>query len=77
VNRGQTDCAICMSSVSCQLSNDGMKGTLTMKGKNMTLQSQKKTLILSCSHLFHQQCLGNFEKFARNEVKNKIIFQNN
>ena len=31
----------------------------------------KKTILLDCSHVFHKNCLDNFEKFDR-EVNNEL-----
>eukprot|EP01031_Cornospumella_fuschlensis_P029842 gene29842-36032_t len=48
--RGENDCAICMSSVPAE---------------PIPSLHKKKTVVLSCSHLFHQSCIVSFEKFAQ------------
>ncbi|RYH30144.1 hypothetical protein EON65_06175 [archaeon] len=48
--RGENDCAICMSSVPAE---------------PIPSLHKKKTIVLSCSHLFHQSCIVSFEKFAQ------------
>lgn len=61
--RGQSDCAICMLPVSADVS---LLHDLPSRAK---LQPNvKHSVLLSCSHVFHQHCIGNFERFTRNEV---------
>lgn len=61
--RGLNDCAICMLPVSAEIS---LLHDLPSRSK-MQMQV-KHSVLLSCSHVFHQHCIGNFEKFTRNEV---------
>lgn len=64
--RGQSDCAICMLPVSADIS---LLHDLPSRAK---LQPNvKHSVLLSCSHVFHQHCIGNFEKFTRNEVSSR------
>lgn len=65
--RGATDCAICMLSVSALQAAAVPDSTLRGRSQPLVSQTAKKCVILSCSHVFHEHCVGNFERFAREE----------
>ncbi len=37
--------------------------------------AHKKNVILSCSHVFHEHCIGNFEKFLKETVSSGVGFK--
>jgi hypothetical protein len=66
VSRGHSDCAICMLPVSTEISNLHEQPHVQEKASKV-FSNVKYSVLLSCSHVFHQQCIGNFEKFTRHE----------
>lgn len=63
-NRGSCDCVICMQPI--QLTNIE-PSTITPRLSQELLRIKKTSILLNCSHVFHESCINNFEKFARNE----------
>lgn len=63
--RGACDCAICMIPMTTTFEFnifDSQHSSL------MQHHNQKKSVLLSCTHLFHEACLTSFERFSRSEV---------
>ncbi|KAK9527660.1 hypothetical protein VZT92_014202 [Zoarces viviparus] len=56
VQRGVWDCPICLTAL-CSLS-------LPTEADASSHQQRRRTVLLSCSHLFHQLCLEAFEAFS-------------
>nr|XP_057915920.1 RING finger protein 32 isoform X2 [Doryrhamphus excisus] len=54
--RGTGDCAICLTPL-CGLG-------LAAEAAGFSLHRGRRSVLLSCSHLFHQRCLDAFEAFA-------------
>jgi hypothetical protein len=65
VSRGACDCAICMVPISST--------TLFPHSGGATHSNNKKHVILSCSHVFHEWCITSFENFAPVEVSLLLI----
>jgi hypothetical protein len=37
-----------------------------------TNPAQKRDVVLSCAHIFHEKCIGNFEKFLSGTVSRPV-----
>ncbi|XP_077993826.1 RING finger protein 32-like [Glandiceps talaboti] len=58
VERGHTECPICIMSLD---TNEGSKSSDTVS------HHRRKTVVLSCSHVFHHTCLQAFEELSVSE----------
>uniref|UniRef100_A0A4W6FFW0 Ring finger protein 32 n=1 Tax=Lates calcarifer TaxID=8187 RepID=A0A4W6FFW0_LATCA len=56
IQRGVWDCPICLTAL-CSLD-------IPTEADRSSHQQRRRTVLLSCSHLFHQLCLEAFESFA-------------
>ncbi|XP_051266494.1 RING finger protein 32 [Dicentrarchus labrax] len=56
IQRGVWDCAICLTALCFQ--------SLPTEAGTSSLRQHRRTVLLSCSHLFHQLCLEAFEAFT-------------
>lgn len=62
--RGPSDCAICMIAITLTTNANANSNNNNINANN----NGKKSVLLSCSHLFHDTCITNFERFSRLEV---------
>jgi hypothetical protein len=67
MQRGACDCAICMIPMTMTMTLN-LHDVESHHSTLMQQHNQKKSVLLSCTHLFHESCLSSFEKFSRNEV---------
>ncbi len=56
-SRGACDCAICMFPI------------VHVSAAQPNQNTARRNVILSCTHVFHEHCIGNFEKFLANTVR--------
>lgn len=60
LGRCPCDCAICMLPI-------GQATAATMNP--VTSNNSRRDVVLSCSHIFHEKCIGNFERFLSDTVR--------
>jgi len=63
VLRCPTDCAICMLPIHCSQSAAASTGGTVSSGS-----ANRRDVLLSCSHLFHENCILSFERFLTTTV---------
>lgn len=82
LSRGPSDCAICMIPLAVTLTNPTSTHLIfplpvppssnqqNPNGANATttIATNKKCILLSCTHIFHDSCISSFERFSRSEV---------
>lgn len=64
VGRCPCDCAICMLPVG-QATSAVVAGT---GAHSSHASNSRRDVVLSCSHIFHEKCIGNFERFLSDTV---------
>ena len=75
--RCPSDCAICMLPIHCTVNYCHIQHSNNTQVAQ--INSNKRDVILSCSHLFHEHCIGNFEKFVgnMNQISSSITNNSN
>ena len=68
VLRCPTDCAICMLPIHCSQSAAASTGGTVSSGS-----ANRRDVLLSCSHLFHENCILSFERFLTATVVSACI----
>ena len=85
LSRGSCDCAICMlpinmaavaTEINCRFSSSSSSTSVLPynyhnSGSNGS-NTNKRIVVLSCSHLFHEFCIHNFEKFLGLAVSSRF-----
>lgn len=66
--RGFGECAICM----CQ--NVSNSCVLRNHSNYFDRSGQRLLILLSCSHIFHQQCVQNFERFLIDDQVRFLVY---
>ena len=75
VSRWPCDCAICMLPVESAATAAVTSGAVGYVQSAVSVHN-RRDVVLSCAHIFHETCIGNFEKFLCGTVSYFILSSN-
>lgn len=66
MQREEVECAICMGDITFIAAP--LASGAPMNPGQCAAARRHRTVLLSCSHVYHDKCIHSFEKFSPNEV---------